>query len=556
MKFKDMPYQRIELDEVKKEFESLMARMREAKSGEEQFEIHKDFYRLSNRITTQITLAHIRNSVDTSDEFYEQEQAYYDQMNPEFQNLEQQYKALLFDSPYRDVLEEKIGPVAFKNMEIAMKAYREDLIPLQQEENALVTRYNKVIASAKIDWEGEELNLSLLKPYLTNKDREVRRRAWQKYMAYFQSVTEELDEIYDSLVKNRTEQARKMGYENYVELGYYRMNRNSYGKEEVESFRNQIKKYYVPFAEQIHERRRERLGLDKLSRIDEHVYFNEGNPAPAMTPEEILLAGQKMYREMSPETGTFFDFMLENELFDVLGRKTKRAGGYMTYLPDYNAPFVFANFNGTSGDLDVITHECGHAFQGYLAGEDPIQEHWDITMETAEIHSMSMEFFAEPWMELFLGEDAGRYRTMHLEDAAVFIPYGCMVDEFQHIVYEHPELTPLERKAEWRKLEKIYQPHLDEEEMEFFAQGGYWQVQLHIFNYPFYYIDYVLAQTCAFMYKVKMTENYEEAWKSYLKLCRLSASKFYAPMLHEVGLEVPYEEGCIKHMTEKLEKMM
>lgn len=556
MKFKDMPYQRVELEEVKKAFGELTARMRAAKSGEEQFAVHQDYYRLSNRIVTQTTLAHIRNSVDTSDEFYEQEQSYYDQMLPEFQNLDQQYKRLLYDSPYRAVLEEKIGPVAFKNIEIAMKAYREDLIPLQQEENALVTRYNKLIASAKIDWDGEELNLSLLKPYLTNRDRKVRRRAWQKYMAYFQSVTEELDEIYDSLVRNRTEQARKMGYENFVELGYYRMNRNSYGKAEVESFRDQIKKYYVPFAEQIHQRRRERLGLDQLSRIDEHVYFSEGNPAPTMTPEEILLAGQKMYREMSPETGKFFDFMLENELFDVLGRKTKRAGGYMTYLPDYHAPFVFANFNGTSGDLDVITHECGHAFQGYVAGEDPIQEHWDITMETAEIHSMSMEFFAEPWMELFLGEDAGRYRTMHLEDAAVFIPYGCMVDEFQHIVYEHPELTPLERKARWRELERIYQPHLNQEEMEFFDQGGYWQVQLHIFNYPFYYIDYVLAQTCAFMYKVKMTENYEEAWKSYLKLCRLSASKFYGPMLHEVGLEVPYEEGCIQHMTEKLEKMM
>ncbi len=556
IKFKDMPYQRVELEEVKKAFGELTARMRAAKSGEEQFAVHQDYYRLSNRIVTQTTLAHIRNSVDTSDEFYEQEQSYYDQMLPEFQNLDQQYKRLLYDSPYRAVLEEKIGPVAFRNIEIAMKAYREDLIPLQQEENALVTRYNKLIASAKIDWDGEELNLSLLKPYLTNRDRKVRRRAWQKYMAYFQSVTEELDEIYDSLVRNRTEQARKMGYENFVELGYYRMNRNSYGKAEVESFRDQIKKYYVPFAEQIHQRRRERLGLDQLSRIDEHVYFSEGNPAPAMTPEEILLAGQKMYREMSPETGKFFDFMLENELFDVLGRKTKRAGGYMTYLPDYHAPFVFANFNGTSGDLDVITHECGHAFQGYVAGEDPIQEHWDITMETAEIHSMSMEFFAEPWMELFLGEDAGRYRTMHLEDAAVFIPYGCMVDEFQHIVYEHPELTPLERKARWRELERIYQPHLNQEEMEFFDQGGYWQVQLHIFNYPFYYIDYVLAQTCAFMYKVKMTENYEEAWKSYLKLCRLSASKFYGPMLHEVGLEVPYEEGCIQHMTEKLEKMM
>lgn len=208
----------------------------------------------------------------------------------------------------------------------------------------------------------------------------------------FPGNEEKLDSIYDKLVKNRTAQARAMGYENYLELGYYRMNRNCYGKDEVEAFRRQIKEYFVPFAEKLHDRRRQRLGLEKLSYIDEQVYFKDGNPAPTGTPEEIMAAGQKMYRELSPETAEFFDFMMENQLFDVLGRKTKKAGGYMTYLPLYHAPFIFANFNGTSGDVDVITHECGHAFQGYLAAQDPIREHADIGMETAEIHSMSMEF--------------------------------------------------------------------------------------------------------------------------------------------------------------------
>lgn len=556
MKFQDMPYERVDLDQVKNEFRQLTEELKQAQSGEAQFEIHKKYYKLTNHISTQMTIAQIRHNVDMTDEFYENEQKYYDQINPELQNLIQTYQKVLFESPFRAELEEKIGAVAFKNMELAQKSFDEKLIPLMQEENRLVNQYNKLIATAKIDWDGEELNLSLLQPYLTNADREVRRRAWKKYSAFFESIADQLDEVYDALVKNRTQQAKKMGYDNYVELGYYRMTRNSYGKEEIEQFRNQIKTYFVPFAEALHDKRRQRLGLEKLSYTDEGVYFKEGNPAPAMKPEEILKAGQQMYRELSEETGKFIDFMIENDLFDVLGRKTKRAGGYMTFLPDYNAPFVFANFNGTSGDLDVITHECGHAFQGFLAAEDPIQEHRDITMETAEIHSMSMEFFAEKYMELFLAEDAPRYRTMHLESAAAFIPYGCMVDEFQHIVYEHPELTPQERKEAWTKLERTYKPHLDYENDPFFSKGGFWQKQQHIFNYPFYYIDYVLAQTCAFMYKAKMTENYEEAWNSYLKLCRLSASKFYADMLHEVGLDVPYENGCIESMTKKLARMM
>lgn len=556
MKFQDMPYERVDLEQIKKEFHELTEELKNAKSGAEQFEIHKKYYKLSNHVSTQITIAHIRHDVDMTDEFYEKEQEYYDQAEPEIQNLMQAYQKVLFESPFRAELEEKIGAVAFKNMELSQKAFDEKLIPLMQEENTLVNRYNKLIATAKIDWEGEELNLSLLRPYLTSADREVRRSAWKKYSEFFEGISDQLDEIYDALVKNRTEQAKKMGYDNYVELGYYRMMRNSYGKDEVESFRKQIRTYFVPFAEELHEKRRQRLGVEKLSYIDEGVYFKEGNPAPAMKPEEILKAGQKMYRDLSKETGAFIDFMMENDLFDVIGRKTKRAGGYMTFLPDYNSPFVFANFNGTSGDLDVITHECGHAFQGFVAAEDPIQEHWDITMETAEIHSMSMEFFAEKYMELFLGDDADRYRTMHLEDAAAFIPYGCMVDEFQHIVYEHPELTPAQRKEAWTELERVYKPHLDYEGDPFFAKGGFWQKQSHIYNSPFYYIDYVLAQTCAFMYKVKMTENYEAAWDSYLKLCRLSAGKFYAEMLHEVGLDVPYEEGCIESMTKKLEKMM
>jgi len=554
MKFQDMPYERVDFTQVEKEMKELMRLFEEAKSGEEQFAVHEKYYALTDRVNTLMTIANIRFDVDTSDEFYTKEHEYYDEKGPVYSSLVLDYQKKLFTSPYREFLEKKIGPVAFKNMELAQKSMDEKLIPLMQEENNLTMEYNKLIAGAKIEFDGQELNLSLLRPYLIHKDRKVREKAWGKMSAFFSQNGEKLDEIYDKLVKNRTAQAKEMGYENYLELGYYRMNRNCYGKEEVEAFRSQIKKYFVPFAERLHDRRRQRLGLERLSFIDEQVYFKEGNPAPTGSPEEILAAGQKMYGELSPETKEFFDFMRENQLFDVLGRKTKRAGGYMTYLPLYHAPFIFANFNGTSGDVDVITHECGHAFQGYLAAKDPIREHADIGMETAEIHSMAMEFFAEGWMELFFGDRAQDYRDMHLEDAAAFIPYGCMVDEFQHIVYENPEMTPVERKAAWRKLEKEYKPHLDYGQDSFFGEGGFWQKQLHIYNYPLYYIDYCLAQTCALQYKVKMDGDFKEAWDSYLKLCRLSASDFYTNMIKEVGLMSPFEEGCIKNVVEKLEK--
>ena len=553
MKFCDMPYERVDFEKAKEELLGLMKEFQEAKSGEEQFEIHRKYYKLADRVSTQMTIASIRHDSNTVDEFYDEEKKYYDEQGPIYQNLILAYEKLLYDSPYRAYLEEKIGPVAFKNMEIAQKAMDEKLIPLMQEENALRQQYSKLIAGAKIDFDGKELNLSLLRPYLESPDRDIRNAAWQKQTEFFLENEAELDEIYDKLVKNRTAQAKEMGYENFVELGYYRMSRNCYGKEQVEAFRKQIKEVFVPFAEKLHDRRRQRLGLEKLSYIDNGVYFKNGNPTPTGAPEEILQSGQKMYSELSPETKEFFDFMMENELFDVWGRKNKRAGGYMTYLPDYNAPFIFANFNGTAGDVDVITHECGHAFQGYLSGKDEIREHSDIGMETAEIHSMSMEFFAEKWTELFFGDRAQDYIDMHLEDSAAFIPYGCMVDEFQHIVYENPEMTPAQRKEAWSKLEKVYKPHLDYGDNPFFGKGGFWQKQTHIYGMPFYYIDYCLAQICALQFKVKLDEDFGKAWEAYLKLCKLSASDFYTNMLKEVGLDVPFEDGCVKNIVTKLE---
>ena len=356
MKFKDMPYERIDFEKAKEELKGLITALKEAKDGEEQFEIHKKYYALTDRVSTQATLCSIRHSIDTADKFYQEEQDYYDQETPAYSNLCVAYQKELYASPFRKVLEEKIGPVAFKNIEIAMKSVSDEVIPLMQEENALVTEYEKLLAGAKIDWEGETLNLSLLTPYLKSKDPKVRRKACEKQNEFFLSIEDKLDDLYDRLVKNRTLQANKLGFETYTPLGYLRMQRNCYGREEVENLRRQVKEVFVPFAESLYKKRQERLGLSHMTYSDEQVYGPKGSPRPKGKPEEILAAGQQMYEELSPETKEFFDFMMENELLDVFGRKTKAVGGYMTYLPDYKAPFIFANFNGTSGDVDVMTH--------------------------------------------------------------------------------------------------------------------------------------------------------------------------------------------------------
>ena len=555
MKFSEMPYTRVNLEDVENTWKNLIERAEQAESGEALFAVHQEKYRFMGDVQTNMTLAHIRHDIDTTDEFYTTENDYYDEIRPILENYETMYAKVLYESPHRAYMESKIGKVTFKNMELALKSFDEKLIPLMQEDNALISRYSKLIATAEIPFDGEIQNLSLMMKYTRSNDRDVRKRAVKAMSDYFLTVADELDEIFDRMVKNRTQQAKMLGYENFVELGYYRMNRNSYDRTMVENFRKQIKEYFVPFVSKLHEERRQNIGVDALKFYDNGVYFKEGNPVPTGTPEEILKAGQDMYRELSPETAEFIDFMMENELFDVLGRKTKRAGGYMTYLPNYKAPFVFANFNGTSGDVDVITHECGHAFQGYVVRDEEIREYADITMETAEIHSMSMEYFTYGWMGNFFGDRKDDYYKMHFADSAIFVPYGTMVDEFQHIVYENPEMTPAERKEVWMKLEKEYRPHLDYEDDPFFGMGGFWQRQMHIYMYPFYYIDYVLASVCAMQFKVMMNEDFKQAWDKYMDICRISAKEFYVDMLENAGLKNPFADGCIAELVEKLDKI-
>ena len=556
MKFSEMNYLRPDLLKVENEFKELTQEMREATSGEAAFRVHEKFYALTGQIQTASELAMIRHDMNTVDAVYKEERDWFDKNMPLISNLSVEYQKALYESPYRKELVEKIGPVAFKNIELAMKSVDEKILPLMQEENELTTRYNNLLASCKIPFHGEECNLSLLSPYLHHRDRQVRKEAWEAYTSFFMEHEEELDWIYDRLVKNRTEQGRKMGHQNFSPLGYARMMRNSYGAEEIASFRRKVKKDFVPFVEELHERRRKRLGIDHLMYFDEGVYFNEGNPVPIGDDQQILASGRELYGQLSPETREFMDFMCENELFDVEGRKDKTTGGYMTYIPDYRSPFIFANFNGTSDDADVITHECGHAFQGYLTRNDPIREHADITMETAETHSMSMEFFTEPWIDRLFGSDASRYVEMHFEDAMMFIPYGTMVDEFQNIIYEDPSLDPKSRKTVWRDLEKQYKPHLDYGDNAYLNAGGFWQKQHHIYDLPFYYIDYCIAGTNALQYKVWMDQDYKAAWNSYLTLCKLSASDFFPGLMSAAGLRNPFEDGCLAYIVRELSAKM
>ena len=556
MKFNEYKYEHLDLEKIKKEFSELIKSFEKAENVEGQVNAFDEIIKLRNHIETMQTLVSVRHSIDTNDEFYDKENEYMDEISPILFGFTNDFYKALVNSKFKDELIQKYGKFLFDLAENTLKTFSPEIIPDAQEENRLSSKYSKLIASAKIDFDGKELNLSQMVPYTQSKDRNVRIEAAKKVAQFFAENQDEFDNIYDSLVKVRTRMAQKMGYKNFVEFGYKQLSRLEYDAKMVEGYRKQVLENIVPLHTELRERQGKRLGVDKLKFYDEAIKFNSGNADPHGSPEWILNNGKTMYKELSKETDEFFAFMTENNLLDLLSKKGKMSGGYCTYIPEHKAPFIFANFNGTSHDIDVLTHEAGHAFQVYQSRGFEVPEYLWPSYEACEIHSMSMEFLTWPWMDLFFENDTDKYKFIHLSEALLFIPYGVTVDEFQHWVYENPEVTPKERREKWIEIEKKYLPTRDYGEVEELKNGIFWFRQGHIFSSPFYYIDYTLAQVCAFQFWIKSRENREKAWKDYLNLCKLGGSKPFFELMKSANLKNPFEEGTLAFVIPKIKEYL
>ncbi len=553
MKFQDMPYTRPDLEQIKKDSAAILERMESAASAAEQLAAYMDYEEQKKVVDTACTLAYVRHTINTKDAFYEKENDFADEIGPALQELSQKIDLALLRSKFRPELEEKLGKLLFTNLEISVRTMKTEIMDLMQEENRLQSEYQKLYASALVEWEGERLPLPRLGPYKQSPDRAVRRAAFAAEGGWFDRHQEELDRLYDKLVKNRTAQGRAMGYENYLPLGYDRLGRNCWGPAEAAAFRDQIASDLVPIVAKVKGDQERRLGVDKLKFYDDLLLFPDGNADPQGTAEDILAAGREMYRQLSPETAEFVDFLYDGELLDVLSKEGKAPGGYCTGLPLYKAPFIFSNFNGTSGDVDVLTHEAGHAFADYRAmRRDCLSALRSPTMEGCETHSMSMEFLTAPWHEKFFGDRTRKYEIGHCEESLIFIPYGCMVDEFQHRMYENPELTPAQRNAVWLELEGKYRPWIDFEDLPFYSRGAGWQRQLHIYLYPFYYIDYCMAQTVAFQFWLASMADRQDAWARYLRFVDAGGTATFRDLVASAGLRLPYAPGAIREIGEAI----
>ena len=553
LRFSEMSYERPDPEQLKREMQVILDAFNNAETYEQakkQF-ITKD--RLSRHIMSVSTIAEIRHSIDTRNEFYDGEVNFWNRTMPELQEYYDMWTRAMCASPFRGELEKEFGEVVFINAELELKCFDVSIIPLLQEENDLVTKYNKLIASAAIPFRGGVYTIAQLGPFKTDADDAVRHEAWMAEGGWYREHKAELDEIYDRLTAIRHEMSRRLGLADYVELGYYRMTRNCYDRNDVDRFREAVRKYIVPVADEIRRDQAKRLGVAyPMSFSDCALLFRSGNPRPAGDADAILAAADRFYDELSPETSEFFRMMRKYELMDLLSTEGKEGGGYCTGIHDYDVPFIFANFNGTTDDVETVTHEAGHAFADWMNRKRvPVETVWP-SMEGCEVHSMSMEFFAWKSAEDFYGKDMRKFLYSHLVSSFVFIPYGTMVDHFQHIVYEHPELTPDERHGEWQRLLGIYMPWLRlDGEIPFYSEGLGWQRQAHIYNSPFYYIDYCLAQTVALTFWAMMQDDYKNAWDHYMAYLRQGGSDVFTKLLENVGMKSPFDENTIREVCGK-----
>ena len=552
MKFSEMPYTRPDPEKVKADLKTFTAKLAAAKTYGEARSAFLEKEEEQKLVMTMYQLASVRHSINTKDEFYDAEINFWNTVMPEIQEYMQGWTMAMLSSPFKAEFSEEFGDLMFVNAEIELKTFSPEIIPELKRENELTVEYEKLLASAEIPFESGVYTLSQLTPFKTDADDERRLSAWKAEGKWYKDNQARLDSIYDELTHLRDAMGKKLGFGGFTGLGYCRMGRNCYTKDDVEKFRKAVVKYLVPVADSIKREQAKRLGKSyPMSYADDALSFRSGNPRPVGTADDILAQGRKFYDELSPETSEFFRTMLRDGLMDVLSTEGKRSGGFCTGFPQYEVPFIFANFNGTQGDVEVVTHEAGHAFEYWMNRKRiPIDCIWP-SLEACEVHSMSMEFFAWPWAKGFFGADEKKFLYSDLADSLTFIPYGTMVDHFQHIVYEKPELTPKERHAEWKRLMGIYMPWIRlDGDIPFYADGEAWQRQHHIYSSPFYYIDYCLAQTVALEIWAMIQKDTKNAWKHYMAYTVQGGSRTFTDLLKNAGLVSPFDESCLRGVCE------
>ena len=550
MKISEIPYSRYDIENVKNAYKTAIKNIKNAACADDVAAARNELVKTLTELKTAESIAFIRWSLNTADEFYISEKKYYEDNYPSVFSISKEYSETLLNCPFRNDLEKIFPPTLFPLYEQSLISENPEISDLCVKESAKSMEYSDFMSSLCVDFNGENIPFTILKKYMQSSDRSERKNAFAALGIKMSENREFLENNYLSLLKIRTEMGEKLGYDNYLGLGYARMDRIAYGVEEVEKLRKNIVEFVVPAVKEMREVVAKDLGITDLKLYDYSAVFNGDDVKPEKEGEDLLKCGLDLYSAMSGETGEFFDFMLKNEAIDFKSRKNKWGGGYQEDIPLYNQPFILANFNGTTDDIDVLTHEAGHAFASYEMSKAGADKEIGLPfMDTAETHSMTMEFLCYKYIDKVVGKDAARYKYKHFIDAFSFLCYGSAVDEFQTRVYKEKPANGKDLNGIWLETEKKYRPFLSTAGMPYFEEGTRWQYQMHIYESPLYYIDYVFAQITALNFLFLSEKDYDAAFEKYNSFISLGANVDYLTALKTVGMPSPLDESAIKTLA-------
>ncbi len=548
--FSSIKYTRPDIEAYTELVKDVRLRLMTAQTAEQAMEAMNEYEDAMSSFDTAYALCTVLHDLDTSNEFYTAENDFFDENLAMVSELSSAVLSTLLTCPAADKIREKYGDMIFRKAQNTRETISKEILDELAEEASLESEYGQLQSEAEIEFAGKKLNLSLLQPYLQSTDRNTRKAAHKALDDYYMSRKETFDRIYDDMVRVRTQAAKKLGYSSFTELGYKRMERYDYTRSDVEAFRADILKYIVPITSQIRKLQQERLGVDELKFYDLPCLFKNGNPVPKVKKDTYEKAAGEYFRKMFGKDPSFFDLLSKHGFTDLLSRPNKSTGGYCLYLEDYGIPYIFMNGNGTFDDVATVVHEGGHAYAAIQSAESsPFVECLSPTLETCEIHSTAMEYMSYPYMDIFYGDKASSYCEMHMTEGMLFLPYGCMVDEFQHTVYDNPNMTPDERHGVWKALEEKYQPFIRYEDEPFHAMGGAWMKKDHIFTTPFYYIDYCLSQICALELWDESKLDMGAALEKYNLLCAAGGSDTFRNLIKSAGIGSPFDTDVIKRVA-------
>lgn len=556
MNFNDLPLNVPNLEKAKKIYENLLKEIKEADTPEKVVSLIKKKDKIDINIFSDISVINIRYTIDTTNKEYKEANDKVNQIVPILSSYSLPITKEILAKPFRKEMEDKLGKFLFDKMENSLLSFDEKIIPNLIKDNELCSEHDRILGSSKIEYKGNTYTIAQLGKFVNSSDRQVRKEVQKLIENFFKKHNDELGKVYDEMVKNRNDIAIKMGFNNFMEYQYKNLGRVDYDYEDVRKYRDQIYRVVLPIYKKLIRKQAKLLGIKTLQFYDLNVDFKEGNPQPNGEIDELVEYAKKMYNQMSPDIGAFFEMMADSNLLSLKATPGKVPGGYMTTILKYKVPFIFANSNGTTGDVDTLTHEVGHAFQYYNARNIGLSDYTMPTLEACEIHSMSMEFLTYPYMNLFFNDDAEKYKYMHLKDAITILPYICLIDEFQEKVYLNVDMTHEQRCAMFRDLEKKWLPLKKYNGFQFYNKGTWWLKQGHVFNSPFYYIDYSLAQVVAFQFFEESLKNKDKTWKKYIKLDKMGGKYPFLTLLEKSHLRNPFIEGNVKKAVKPLIKIL